>query len=81
MLLWDNEHKLQRKDWINVIDAFTITYNSTVHHMKRCLVCIYDTSDKEENAIEVDEDNQMSVSDAVDEGTPLDHDTNPIFIK
>jgi hypothetical protein len=40
-----------------------------------------DTPNKEENAIEVDEDNQMSVSDAVDKGTPLDHDTNPIFIK
>jgi len=41
--------------------------------------CIYDTPDEEEN--EVDEDNQISVSDAVDEGTPQDHDTNPIFIK
>jgi hypothetical protein len=32
--------------------------------------CIYDTPDEEKKAIKVDEDNWMSVSDAVDEGTP-----------
>jgi transposase InsO family protein len=30
-LLWDSNNQLQRKDWINIIDAFVISYNSTVH--------------------------------------------------
>ena len=80
-LLWDNENKLQRKDWINVIDAFTVTYNSTVHSAHKrtphevmfgCKMHrIYDVPEKEEgeeNAIKVvDEASQTSVSDAVDE--------------
>jgi len=76
-LLWDNENKLQKKDWINVIDAFTMTYNSTVHSAhKRTpheamfgwkMHCVYDAPDEEENVGVVDEDNQTSISDAVDE--------------
>ena len=70
MLLWDNYKK---KDWINVIDAFTINYNSTVHRAhKRALHeamfgwkmhCIYDTPDEEENAIEVEEENTIEVDE------------------
>ena len=43
-LLWDNENKLQRKDWIRVIDAFIINYNSIVHrahlHQVKHALCI-----------------------------------------
>ncbi|CAG8611116.1 4712_t:CDS:2 [Paraglomus brasilianum] len=35
-LLWDSHNQLQRKDWINVIDAFVRTYNSTVHSAHSC---------------------------------------------
>ena len=36
-LLWDNHNQLQRKDWINVIDAFVRTYNSTIHSAHSCI--------------------------------------------
>ena len=60
-LLWDNNNQLQRKDWINIIDAFVTTYNSTVHRAHACtphqalfgwkMHCIYDSPDT------VDDDN------------------------
>src|SRR6185437_6179072 len=30
-LLWDQHNQLQQKDWMNVIDVFVTSYNSTVH--------------------------------------------------
>jgi len=30
-LLWDSNNQLQRKDWINIVDVFVTSYNSTVH--------------------------------------------------
>ncbi|CAG8578376.1 7972_t:CDS:2 [Paraglomus brasilianum] len=53
-LLWDDENRLQRKDWIHVIDAFIISYNSTIHRA-------HGRTPHEE----VDEENQMLASDAV----------------
>jgi transposase InsO family protein len=54
-LLWDNNNQLQRKDWINVIDAFVMTYNSIVHsaHSRTPhqalfgwkMHCVYDSPD------------------------------------
>ena len=52
-LLWDQNNQLQRKDWINVIDVFVTSYNSTVHtaHSRTPhevlfrwkMHCVYDT--------------------------------------
>jgi len=58
-LLWDSDNQLQRKDWINIIDAFVMTYNSTVHraHSRTPhqalfgwkMHCVYDTPDTLDN--------------------------------
>ncbi|CAG8496915.1 6177_t:CDS:2 [Acaulospora morrowiae] len=54
-LLWDQSNQLQRKDWINVIDMFVMSYNSTIHKAHGCTLhkaifgwkmhCVYDTPD------------------------------------
>ncbi|CAG8496937.1 6178_t:CDS:2 [Acaulospora morrowiae] len=54
-LLWNQSNQLQRKDWINVIDTFVMSYNSTVLKAHGCtphkaifkwkMYCVYDTSD------------------------------------
>ncbi|CAG8612160.1 12413_t:CDS:2 [Acaulospora morrowiae] len=54
-LLWDRNNQLQKKDWINVIDMFVMSYNSTIHKAHGCtlheaifrwkMYCVYDTSD------------------------------------
>ncbi|CAG8601829.1 13058_t:CDS:2 [Acaulospora morrowiae] len=54
-LLWNQSNQLQRKDWINVIDMFVMSYNSTVHKAHGCtpheaifgwkMHCVYDTPD------------------------------------
>src|SRR5438128_10279059 len=77
-LLWDDDNHLQRKDWISIIDAFTITYNSTIHRAHgrtphEVMVgwkmhCVYGAPDKEVAEVDNDSnDNQMSVSDAIAE--------------
>jgi transposase InsO family protein len=77
-LLWDDDNHLQRKDWISIIDAFTITYNSTIHRAHgrtphEVMVgwkmhCVYDAPDEEVNEVDDDSNNnRMSVSDAVAE--------------
>ena len=73
-LLWDNENQLQQKDWIHVIDAFIINYNSTVHRAHGLtpheamfgwkMHSVYDTPEVGEEFVEVDDEN-MSASDVV----------------
>ena len=31
-VIWDSDNQLQKKDWV-IIDAFVMTYNSTVHRV------------------------------------------------
>jgi len=60
-LLWDSDNQLQKKDWVNIIDAFVMTYNSTVHraHSRTPhqalfgwkMRCVYDTPDTLESGI------------------------------
>lgn len=89
-LLWDNENKLQRKDWIRVIDAFIINYNSTVHRAHGItphqamfgwkMHCVYNTLDEGEELTEVGND-ENRMSDAVEEGSLSDDIDNEDMIK
>jgi hypothetical protein len=69
-LLWNPNNQLQQKDWINVIDAFITSYNSTVHkaHGRTPhevlfgwkMHSVYDTPDTMQAITEVELDNQAN---------------------
>ncbi|CAG8846495.1 14439_t:CDS:1, partial [Racocetra persica] len=73
-------------DWINVIDAFVISYNSTVHRAHRHtphevmfrwkMHCIYETPDTDQtNEIEMDTDQTNEIEIDTDQANKIEVDT------
>jgi hypothetical protein len=72
-LLWNNHDQLQQKDWINVIDVFTTSYNSTIHKAHNRtphevmfgwkMHCVYDTPNVIQDIPEIEINDQMPVQD------------------